>query len=78
MKSYIRYILAFLFCQDGSWMCCSETHFGELLVLGCQIGIGDQSAAALLYQTLVCVCVVKFLMVSDLIPWWQKSAIVFL
>lgn len=31
VKSCISYILAFLFCQDGSWMCCSETHFGELI-----------------------------------------------
>lgn len=32
-----------------------------LLVLGCQIGIGDQSVAAYLYQTLVYRYAVRFL-----------------
>lgn len=40
-----------------------------LLAVGCQIGMGDQSTAALLYQTLVYICAVRFHILSDLIPW---------
>lgn len=31
-----------------------------LVVLGCQIGIGDQAAADYLYQTLVYICAVSY------------------
>lgn len=75
VKYYIRYIIAFLFCQDG--LECAALKL-ILLVLGCQIGIGDQSTAAYLYQTLVYRCAVRFPVVSDLIPWRQKSVVVFL